>query len=555
MKSRFKEKADIISTDDNNSMKPTDINNTQNNDTPLLDVKKKENEVDKKSSLKEILIKNFSKQSLSFSKGPDSASSSPSNSLISDSPKSLTKSTSRNSTLRKLSSNLLFSTNSTPPTNQKLMENIKKLSKKLGDDELEAHLYELNNINSQFVESNKNSYEQYEQYRKLIGKIDECLIYLDIYKDDITIDENIIKDKIVKLKEVVDKRASKELLIVKQMHDNRKMLNPEIINYFENIEIGKIVQKVDGNPYNFANINNVTVKKIGEDFGNSNIFLIEHKDGNKAILRAKNFERVDAKSEKAIEAIAYEAREKLDKDTFPVLYASKSTIENGGYTLTEYLEGGNLKNIIENTKSSKLTPDVKQQILFNIYQVLNIMNNYLDNGFVYCDPKLGNFVANSSGILKTPDEKSIQEFPTDNVLTKDSLIGISTVNYLPPELEISGKVNVQKYLSYTCGLICYQIATRTIIEDNEDKKFDFNQEIFKDKDGTVLKQTLQSLLSKNPADRMSIRVAQDAIVNNTSVEIEDELIVMNSDQFKALQLLTYQDAYDKNDNNKNKFKR
>ena len=274
------------------------------------------------------------------------------------------------------------------------------------------------------------------------------------------------------------------------------------------------------------------IKKLGEGtFGE--VYLVKHNiTGIRRAMKVIDKNNAELKDEKlSDEEILNEINilKKIDHPNIMKIFEFYNT-ESIYYLITEYCEGGDLYNFVNDNELSEF------QVIYIMYQIFSAMNYCHKMKILHRDLKPDNILIkkNNEGLCIV----KICDFGTSAVFKKGEkqkdIMG--TLCYMAPEV-LNEEYN-EKCDLWSCGVIMYILLTkkRPFLGRDDDQTIEkilynsYNSALLK-KYNKYTKDLLSKLLEKNPKKRISAAEALNHVVfqkNKTKEilnEIHDEKII------------------------------
>lgn len=185
--------------------------------------------------------------------------------------------------------------------------------------------------------------------------------------------------------------------------------------------------------------------------------------------------------------------------------------------ISEYSQDGDLRSNRKDSKKFKKEGPVLQQAVNDIGQMASFCELLLEQGAMFADIKLSNFLLSSQNHIFINDMKAFKSVDAEgNILARDTIV---TPPFAPPEYQKSltkhhmheGKpitLNADKFMSYQLGLALYDhLVLPSDPEWSTKKPLDFSHPIFESPQGKKLKTLIKLLTIENPETRKGISYA------------------------------------------------
>ena len=263
----------------------------------------------------------------------------------------------------------------------------------------------------------------------------------------------------------------------------------------------------------------------------------EDDEEKKCIFRQRSQDKENA------EAIKLLKDRGLDLFLVKIFYVQKSVLkgDDGYLEVLEYLDEGNLQDIIDNSKDSI---SYRRKASLNYLLELCVMvDEFTKSGVFFPDLKPSNLMI-KQGQLIVSDLKSFIPFNTQTRLAPTAVM--STKIYLPPEQakhkpgqKDSKDINVDSYHSYQVGLTIYLFAVG--LKDKEgvyqippdpdtgQRQFNFEHAVFQSKRGKELRQVIEGLTHPDENKRMKLGDAVSILSKLLGRDVLREKIEMRAD--------------------------
>jgi beta-lactam-binding protein with PASTA domain/predicted Ser/Thr protein kinase len=121
------------------------------------------------------------------------------------------------------------------------------------------------------------------------------------------------------------------------------------------------------------------------------------------------------------------------------------------YLVMEYVEGTNLKNIIN--EKGRLN---ENQVIRIGIELCEALEHAHENGLIHCDIKPHNILINDRGRVKVTDFGIARACTSDTITFAGSLVG--SVHYFSPEQARGGTADIQSDI-YSASVVLYELAT------------------------------------------------------------------------------------------------